>query len=149
MLGKLLLGAFAAATSMVVLASPVLAHGDHDAQPLARHLAAGPFIISLWQIYADAGVTMTPHLIVMFDEGAADIPAGRRHRDGELQADGSAAVADDVKRMGNHEGVVERDVVTVTISDGSRAWDARPGGRSPAANLGASDAGAGDCGPSS
>ena len=60
--------AFAAAALMLALATPALAHGDHDARPLARHLAAGPHNISLWQVYPDAGMAMTPHLIVMFDD---------------------------------------------------------------------------------
>ena len=68
MLRSLVRGAVLAVASAVVLATPVLAHGDHDARPLARHLAAGPYTISLWQVYPDAGSSMTPHLIVMFDD---------------------------------------------------------------------------------
>ena len=56
-----------AAVAMTALVSPVLAHGDHDARPIARDLAAGPYRISLWQVYPDAGDAMTPHLIVLFD----------------------------------------------------------------------------------
>ena len=62
-----LVATFAAAAMTLVPAAPVLAHGDHDARPLARDLAAGPYSISLWQVYPDAGSAMTPHLIVMFD----------------------------------------------------------------------------------
>ena len=68
---RLLVGAFAAAASMLVLVAPAWAHGDHDARPLARDLKAGPHIISLWQVYPDVGAAMTPHLIVMFGDGAA------------------------------------------------------------------------------
>ena len=67
----LLVGALAAVASVLALAAPALAHGDHDARPLARDLAAGPYVVSLWQVYPDAGAAMTPHLIVMFDGGAA------------------------------------------------------------------------------
>ena len=62
MMKRLLVGAFSAATLTVVLATPVLAHGDHDARPLARELQAGPFVISLWQVYPDAGTALSPHL---------------------------------------------------------------------------------------
>ena len=39
---RLLVGALAAAISMLVFAAPVFAHGDHDARPIARDLEAGP-----------------------------------------------------------------------------------------------------------
>src|SRR5262245_53300381 len=64
----------AAAGATMSIAAPVLAHGDHDARPLARDLGAGPHVISLWQVYPDAGDTMAPHLIVMFD-GVPATPA--------------------------------------------------------------------------
>ena len=68
---RLIAGTFAAAMWTLALATPALAHGDHDARPLARDLVAGPYVISLWQVYPDAGVAMTPHLIVMFDGATA------------------------------------------------------------------------------
>ena len=71
---RLIAGAFAAATWTLALATPALAHGDHDARPLARGLEAGPYSISLWQVYPDAGEAMTPHLIVMVDGGVAAAP---------------------------------------------------------------------------
>ncbi len=66
------MGAFVAAIWTLALATPVLAHGDHDARPLARNLEAGPYSVSLWQVYPDFGAAMTPHLIVMFDGQAAN-----------------------------------------------------------------------------
>lgn len=123
---RLFVGAFVAAVWTVALVTPVLAHGDHDARPLARQLVAGPHIISLWQVYPDAGVAMTPHLIVMFDGVAAAPPA----------ADVSVAVGSTPMEVHpstttangweTTEGVAERDVVTVTISDGAQAWALGP-----------------------
>lgn len=117
---------FAAATWTVVLAAPALAHGDHDARPLARSLAAGPYTISLWQVYPDAGSSMTPHLIVLFD-GLSTAPAAAR-----------VGVAVNAIPMGvrpsntsangfeTAEGVDEGDVVTVSISDGAQEWELAP-----------------------
>jgi hypothetical protein len=123
---RLVAGAFAAAVWTLVLAAPVLAHGDHDARPLARGLQAGPYTISLWQVYPDAGSAMTPHLIVMFD-GVAAAPAAVD----VIVAVNSAPT--DVRRSTTtangwetSEGLVEGDVVTVTIVDGSQTWDLDP-----------------------
>jgi len=123
---RLLAGLLAAATAMLLLATPALAHGDHDARPLARDLAAGPNTISLWQVYPDVGAAVTPHLIVMFDAGTT--------------APASAIVTVDVNSTSmdvrpstttpngweTTEGVAEGDVVTVTISDGTQAWALDP-----------------------
>ena len=123
---RLLAGSFAAAASTLLLAAPVLAHGDHDARPLARDLEAGPNIISLWQVYPDMGTAMTPHLIVMFDGAAAAPPAA------------AVAVAVNSTPMEvrpsttspngweTTEGVAEGDVLTVTISDGGQTWALDP-----------------------
>ena len=123
---SLLLGAIAAAISTAALAAPVVAHGDHDARPLARDLVAGPYRISLWQVYPDAGTAMTPHLIVMFD-GARAAPQ-------------SAAVAVAVNAAPQEvkpstttangwettEGVDVWDVITITISEGAEVWGLGP-----------------------
>jgi hypothetical protein len=123
---RLLVGAFAAATLTVVLAIPVSAHGDHDARPLARRLEAGPYVISLWQVYPDAGTAMTPHLIVMFD-GGATVP----------KAAGVSVAVDSTPMevlpstttangWETTEGLAEGDVVAVTISDASQSWELVP-----------------------
>jgi hypothetical protein len=111
---------------MLVLAGPALAHGDHDARPLARGLAAGPYIISLWQVYPDAGAAMTPHLIVMFDGGApappeADIVVTVNATPREVRP--STTTADGWETA---DGIAEGDVVTVAISDGDQAWHLAP-----------------------
>ncbi len=121
-----LVATFAAAAMTLGLAAPVLAHGDHDARPLARDLAAGPYSISLWQVYPDAGSAMTPHLIVMFDGGTIAPPG----------ADVSVAVNStpiDVRPstttssgFETAEGLDEGDVVTVTIAEGTEAWRLDP-----------------------
>ena len=108
------------------LAGPVSAHGDHDARPLARHVQAGPYVISLWQVYPDAGATMTPHLIVMFDGGgvvptAADVMVAVDSKPIEVVPSSTTA-----NGLETREGVTEGDIVTVTVSDGSQAWDMDP-----------------------
>ena len=123
---RLFAGAFAAAASLVLLVTPVLAHGDHDARPLARDLSAGPYGISLWQVYPDAGTAMTPHLIVMFDGAAAvpqtaDVRVALNSTPMEVRPSTTTANAWETT-----EGLAEGDVVTVTISDGSQAWDLAP-----------------------
>lgn len=116
----------AAAVSLLALAAPVLAHGDHDARPLARDLEAGPYIVSLWQVYPDAGDAMTPHLIVMFDGGApvstvADIV---------VEVDGSPMEVRPSATTNNGwettMGVAEGQVVSVAVSDGTGTWALDP-----------------------
>ena len=121
-----LIGGMAAAASMLLLAGPVSAHGDHDARPLARYLVAGPYGVSLWQVYPDAGMAMTPHLIVMVDDTAAP------------PADVGVIVAVDSRPMEvrpstttvdaweTTAGMDEGDVVAVTISAGGQRWSLAP-----------------------
>jgi hypothetical protein len=122
---RLLAGACAAAAWTLALAAPALAHGDHDARPLARHLEAGPYIVSLWQVYPDAGAAMTPHLIVVFDGTAApseaDVSVAVDSTPMEVRP--SVATSNEWETTG---GLAEGDVVTVTISDGTQAWDLGP-----------------------
>ena len=121
-----LVGAFAGAASTLALVTPVLAHGDHDARLLARHLEAGPYSISLWQVYPDVGDSMTPHLIVMFD-GSAVAPSDA---DVSIAVDSTPMEVRPSSTTSNGwettKGVAEGDVVTVTVSDGTQAWDLDP-----------------------
>ena len=110
----------------MALASPALAHGDHDARPLARNLAAGPYIISLWQVYPDFGAAMTPHLIVMFDGVSAAPPAAEvvvAVNSTPMEVHPSTTTRNGWETT---DGLAEGDVVTVTISDGTQAWDLGP-----------------------
>ena len=121
-----MVGAFATAAWMLVLVAPAWAHGDHDARPLARNLQAGPHTISLWQVYPDVGTSMTPHLIVMFDDGAtassvAGIDVAVNARPMEVRPSTTTS-----NGWETTEGLVEGDVVTVTVSDGVGAWDLAP-----------------------
>lgn len=123
MRGRLFVGAVLAASSTLALATPALAHGDHDARALARHLAAGPYVISLWQVYPDVGDAMTPHLIVMFDGVSAsppeaDVTVGVNATPMEVRPSNTTS-----NGWETTEGLAEGDVVTVTISDGTQAWD--------------------------
>ena len=123
---RLIAAAFLAATSMVALAAPALAHGDHDARPLARQLEAGPYIVSLWQVYPDAGDAMTPHMIVMFDGAAAAPPAADVIvvvNSKPMAVRPSTTTSNGVETT---EGVAEGDVVAVTITDGAQAWALDP-----------------------
>ena len=109
---------------MLALAGPVSAHGDHDARPLARQVPAGPYSVSLWQVYPDAGDAMTPHLIVMVD-GGTTAPA-------EILVSVNAMPAhvmpSTTTRNGweTMQGLATGDVVKVTVSDGAQAWELAP-----------------------
>ena len=126
MYARRLLGVSTAAFLALGLATPVLAHGDHDARPLARDLGAGPHRISLWQVYPDAGTAMTPHLIVMFDGEASTPPAD----DVAVTVNSTpmAVVPSTTTANGleTTDGVVEGDVLTVAISDGTQTWRLDP-----------------------
>ena len=123
---RLVAGVFVGAALTLVLVAPASAHGDHDARPLARDLAAGPYFVSLWQVYPDAGAAMTPHLIVVVEGGAA-VPTSA---DVSVSVNSTPMVVRPSVTTSNGwetmEGLVEGDVVTVTISDGSQSWDLEP-----------------------
>jgi hypothetical protein len=123
MRGRLIRGVFVAAVWTVALATPALAHGDHDARPIARNLEAGPYHISLWQVYPDVGSATTPHLIVMFD-GVAAYPTGAVVT-AAVNSTPTEVRPSTTSRNGWETAtrVDEGDVVTVTISDGTQAWD--------------------------
>jgi hypothetical protein len=111
---------------VLLFAAPVLAHGDHDARPLARSLSAGPNTISLWQVYPDFGAAMTPHLIVMFDSGTTS-PASAVVTV-EVNSTPMDVRPSTTTRNGweTTQGVAEGDVVAVTISDGAQTWALDP-----------------------
>ena len=123
---RLLRAALAAATLLVVLATPVAAHGDHDALPLVRQVAAGPYVVSLWQVYPDAGTDLTPHLIVMFEGGA--VPATADGLRVALNAVPTEVRPSTTTANGfeTTTGLAEGDVVTITVSAGDQAWTLEP-----------------------
>jgi hypothetical protein len=118
---RLLVGVFAAVAAMAMSATPALAHGDHDARPLARDLVAGEYRISLWQVYPDVGTAMAPHVIVMFDGGVFPAaPVVTVAVDSvPMTVQPSATTSNGWETT---EGVAEGDTVAVTISDGSQTW---------------------------
>lgn len=122
---RLLLGTVAAALALTALASPVLAHGDHDARAIARDLAAGPYRISLWQVYPDAGDAMTPHLIVLFDGLKAAPPAtvSVAVNATPMQVHPSTTTPNGWETM---QGLEVYDVVMVTIAEGDQTWGLDP-----------------------
>lgn len=123
---RLFLGAFGAAILTMALAAPVLAHGDHDARPLARQLPAGPHSISLWQVYPDVGSAMTPHLIVMFDGERAAPPAAVV----TVVVNGAPMAGQPSMTTANgwetSDGLDEGDVVAVTVTEGGQTWALDP-----------------------
>jgi hypothetical protein len=122
-LGRAVLAAVGASALLV---APVVAHGDHDARPLARQLAAGPYTISLWQVYPDTATAMTPHLIVMFDglrEWPRTVAVRLEVNARSLAVVPSTTTANGLEAM---EGVTEGDIVRIHLSEGSGAWDLDP-----------------------
>ena len=120
------MGAVTAVMWTVATASPVLAHGDHDAHALARDIKAGPYVVSLWQVYPDTGDSMEPRLIVMVDGGAATDPVtdvSVAVDSSPMEVTPSTTTADGWETS---QGVVKGDVIAVTISDGSDAWRLEP-----------------------
>ena len=112
-----------AAALMAVLAAPASAHGDHDARLLARNLEAGPYTVSLWQVYPDSSDAMAPHLIVMFDgETPADgVGVDVNGRPMAVRPSTTTIVAWETT-----QGVAEGDVVTVTATHGTQSWSLDP-----------------------
>ncbi len=104
-----------------VIALTALAHGDHDARPLLRGAEAGPYDVSLWQVYPDVGSSMTPHLIVMFD----DMPSGANTEVSVRIGDDDVDVVPSMTTPGAWETVIglkSGDLVTVTVGDGGESW---------------------------
>ncbi|HEX2403887.1 MAG TPA: hypothetical protein VHM29_04215 [Acidimicrobiia bacterium] len=108
-------------TLLMTLALPALAHGDHDARPLLRDAELGPYSVSLWQVYPDAGSVMTPLLIVMFDEGT---PKPETAISVEIGAE-AVDIVPSMTSPGAWEtttGVDADDLVTVTVSEDGESW---------------------------
>ena len=120
---RFLASLFAAASVLLVSAAPALAHGDHDARPLARNVEAGPYRLSMWQVYPDAGMAMTPHLIVMYEPGTA-VPASTAI---SVAVNGAPVEVIPSTTTANAwettMGLEKDDVVAVTLSDGTQSWD--------------------------
>jgi hypothetical protein len=96
-------------------------HGDHDARPLLRGAEAGPYAVSLWQVYPEAGSAMIPHLIVMFDDQA---PGADTEVSIQVGAD-PVEVVPSMTTPGAWEttaGVGTDDQVTVTVSSPEGSW---------------------------
>ena len=126
MLRRLVVAACAAVVWTAAFALPVLAHGDHDARPLARNLRAGPYTISLWQVYPDSGSAMTPHLIVLLDGLTAAPPtvSVRVTVNGtSLEMRPSTTTRNGFETA---QGLDEGDVVAVTIAEDTGAWPLEP-----------------------
>jgi hypothetical protein len=123
---RLVLGVPAMLLLGLALATPVLAHGDHDARPIARGLRAGPYSISIWQVYPDGGMTMAQHLIVMFD-GLPATPAAARV-DLVVNGERQEVFPSTTTRNGleTSEGVDVFDVIALTVADEAGAWNLDP-----------------------
>ena len=116
-----ILGAVMVMAWLLATATPAYAHGDHDARPLLRGAEAGPYSVSLWQVYPEAGSAMTPHLIVMFD-GLDPGPST------EVMVQLGSTPVEVIPSMttpGAWEttvGVGTDDLVTVTVSNSDGSW---------------------------
>jgi hypothetical protein len=123
---RLIRAALAAVAASLTLVTPVLAHGDADARALARDLKAGPYVISLWQVWLDAGPLIGPHLIVMFD-GGPDVSTvanvGVSVNESPL-----TVVRSTTTRLGweTTQGVAEGETVGISVSNGTQTWKAQP-----------------------
>ena len=115
------MGAFAAVLFAAAVATPVMAHGDHDVRPLARALVAGPYRISLWEVAPDAGVATTPQLVVLFD-GQTSVPAAVVSV--AVNATPVHLIQSATTRNGleTTAGVDVYDVVMVSIAEGGEVW---------------------------
>jgi len=119
------LAAAIALVSVMAQATPAWAHGDHDARPLARHVQAGPYTLSLWQVYPDVGAEMRPRLIVMLDEGAIPSEVSVNVYVNSVLSDiaPSATTRNGWETTG---GIGEGDEIEVSISDGLQTWELEP-----------------------
>lgn len=110
------------ATILLMLpAVPAMAHGDHDARPLLRKAEAGPYLVSLWQVYPDVGSAMLPHLIVTFDvapDGSAPVPSVEVGEE-TLHVMPSTTTPGAWETM---VGLETDDLLSVTISDPDGSW---------------------------
>ncbi|HET9203234.1 MAG TPA: hypothetical protein VFP67_08855 [Acidimicrobiia bacterium] len=114
---------FRAVTIALVLLVPLpaWAHGDHDARPLLRHADLGPYTVSLWQVYPDAGSAMMPMLVVMFDEGTLGEGSTLSVRVGGDEV-GLAPSLTTAGAWETTSGLETDDSVIVTISEDGKSW---------------------------
>lgn len=126
MKARLLVALFGAAISLLAVGWPAQGHEDHDARPLARGIAVGPYTISLWHVYPDAGETIEPVLIVVFDDlstapAAATVGVTVNGRAIEVRRSPTTA-----NGWETTAGVAASDVVAVTILEGGASWASAP-----------------------
>ena len=117
---RLIMGTVMVVAWLLATAASASAHGDHDARPLLRGAEAGPYSVSLWQVYPEAGSAMTPHLIVMFDEA----PGADTEVSIQVGPD-PVEVVPSLTTPGAWEttaGVGTDDQVTVTVSSSKGSW---------------------------
>lgn len=83
-------------------------------------------MVSIWQVYPDAGSAVTPILIVMFDDAAA-VPTGATVTvvvgGTPLDVRPSTTTANGIETT---VGVADWDVVAVSIGNGSEVWALDP-----------------------
>jgi hypothetical protein len=123
---NLIRAVFAAMAATLAVAGPAMAHGDHDARALVRGVPAGPYTVSLWQVYREVDATITPHLIVMLDGATTPDPVTAV----TVAADGTPLVVGPSTTTSNGwettEGVGEGTELVVAISDGQQTWSLEP-----------------------
>jgi hypothetical protein len=108
---------------MVVLAAPVLGHGEADARAVVRGVAAGPHRVSIWQVDGDATSAVPPHLIVMFDGDAPRTGVTLAVNGAPVELQFSTTTANGWETS---QGIAVGDQVAVTITDGAQVWTVGP-----------------------
>jgi hypothetical protein len=106
---------------LLALPLPAVAHGDHDARPVLRGADLGPYTVSLWQVYPDAGSAMLPLVVVMFDEGEMGRGTTLSVRVGGEEV-GLAPSLTTPGAWETTESLETDDSVVVTISEDGQSW---------------------------
>jgi hypothetical protein len=107
----------------VVLAAPVLGHGEADARAIIRNVAAGPYRVSLWLVDKDTANAITSHLIVMFDGDLPTSGVAVAVNGTPLEAHVSTTTPN---AWETSQGVPVGDQIAVTVTDGAGVWTVGP-----------------------
>ncbi len=106
---------------IMCVAAPALAHGDHDARPLLRNAEAGPYGVSLWQVYPDVGSSVVPHLIVVLDGTPSDGATVVSVTVGETSVEVVPSMTTE-RAWETTVGVEPGDLVEVRVTDDDGSW---------------------------
>jgi len=108
---------------MVVVSTPVLAHGEGDARALLRDVTAGPYTVSLWDVDGNSAMSMAPHVIVMFDGPMPTSGVTVSVNATPIEVHVSTTTANGWETS---QGVAIGDQLTVAISEEGHGWQVGP-----------------------